>query len=65
MGKETITVTIDEQGAVVVVVAGHKGAGCKALTEALEKMLGAPGSKVMTPEYAQRPEKAVKQEAKR
>ena len=50
MGEE-IMVTFDEAGNPEIQVKGHKGKGCKALTEALERALGKTTADKTTPEY--------------
>lgn len=53
-GKEEITITITPEGETEVSVAGVKGQGCKALTDALEKALGTVVSDRTTDEFNQR-----------
>lgn len=47
----TIEIVIDEEGATTVETKGFKGAGCGALTKALEAALGTTTGDVKKPEY--------------
>ena len=51
--SEQIIIEINEDGEAKVEVKGHAGAGCKALTENIEKALGATVQDVKTAEFHQ------------
>jgi hypothetical protein len=61
---EQIIITIDENAETKVEVKGHAGAGCKALTEALEKALGETTQDTKTHEYHQRATQGAQQKAR-
>ncbi len=48
---ETVIVTIDKSGKVMVEAAGLVGAGCEALTAAMRDALGSSGESQRKPEY--------------
>ena len=50
---KTVTVDVDAEGNVKVAAAGVHGVGCKALTDAIERSLGASVSDVKTSEFFQ------------
>lgn len=63
--REEITITITPEGETEVSVAGVKGVGCRALTEALERELGAVISDTPTREMTEREVRHVEQHRSR
>lgn len=53
--SHTIQIRIGKGGKTSVTVSGVKGAGCKALTQEFEKLLGDPGEAQETGEYFEQP----------
>lgn len=62
--SQTVTVEIDQNGAVTVTTQGIQGASCKQATAALEKALGTVTQDVKTAEYDQRAVCKLPQQAK-
>ena len=57
-----VVITVGNEGEVAVEARGIVGTGCKAVTEAFERALGATTGDTLKPEFNQRP--AVNQQQK-